>query len=266
MSIDHVRAKIESLRNRYPSDFRVMLSPDDIRRNKIDVLNSELHGPFGFEDIQFTEIIERALIAGKQVSLQSGGQNKVLVLTAKSGGKLFDVQQSSKDEMVSDIQGKLEELHDRYIGRDGTPLLLGGLDSYIYQEKFAGIAKQYGFPKYKSYDIADKSILDEVKLRLEGGQTVIVIAWTQENRIDVYVEPQHFSPQSDSYYSPDSTASSATTNNVISILAAIGTFILSSLFLGVVGGGFVVYCCLPMILAIVAYFVTPMVIKSLRKD
>lgn len=263
MSIDRVRTKIESLRNQYPSDFRVMLSADDIRKNKIDVLNSELHGPFGFEDIRFTEIIERALIAGKQVSLQSGGQNKVLILTAKSGGKLFDVQQSSKDEMVFDIQGKLEELHDRYIGRDGTPLLLGGLDSYIYQEKFAGIAKQYGFPKYKSYDLADKSILDEVKRRLEGGQTVIVIAWTQEDRMDVYVEPQHFSPQSSPYYSSAPTASSDSTNNGVSILGAIGTFILSSLFLGAIGGGFMGYCCFPIILAVVAYFVTPIVIKSM---
>jgi hypothetical protein len=264
MSIDRVRAKIESLRNKYPSDFRVMMSPEDIRKNKLDVLNSELHGPFNFEDMQFTEIIEKALIAGKQVSLQSGGQNKVLVFTAKSGGKLFDVQQSSKDEMVFDIQGKLEELHDRYIGNDGTPLLLGGLDSYIYQEKFAGIAKQYGFPKYKSYDIADKSILDEVKRRLEGGQTVIVIAWTKEDRMDVYVEPQHLSSQSDSPYSLDPTASPITTNNGISVLAAIGTFILSSLFLGVIGGGFVGYCCFPIILAVAAYFVTPMVIKSLK--
>lgn len=272
MSIERVRAKIESLRNTYPSDFRIMLSPEDITKNKLDVLNSELHGPFDFGDIRFTEIIERALVAGKQVSLQSGGPNKVLVFTAKSGGKLFDVKQSSKDEAVFAIQNSLEEMHDRYIGNDGTPLLLGGLDSYIYQEKFAGIAEQYRFPKYKSYDIADKAILNEVKHRLEDGQTVIVIAWTKENRIDVYVEPQHY-PQSNTYYSStptDSPAlanSPASSNNGISVLAAIATFILSALLVGGGGNGKLSSnCCFPIILAVVAYFVAPMVIKSLRKD
>lgn len=259
MSIDRVRAKIESLKNAYPSDFRIMLSPEDITKNEIDFLNTELHGPFDFGDIQFTEIIERALAAGKQVSLQSGGPNKVIVLTAKSDGKIFDVPRSSKDEEVLAIQSSLEEMHDRYIGNNGIPLLLGGLDSYIYQEKFAGIAEQYRFPKYRSYDIADRAVLNEVKYRLEAGQTVIVIAWTKENRIDVYVEPQH-SPQSNTYNSADST------NNVISILSAIATFILSAVLIGAVGGGGLLgYCCFPIILAVVAYFVTPMVIKSLRK-
>jgi hypothetical protein len=170
------------------------------------------------------------------------------------------------------IQSSLEEMHDRYVGNNGIPLLLGGLDSYIYQEKFAGIAEQYRFPKYRSYDIADRTVLNEVKPRLEAGQTVIVIAWTKENRIDVYVEPQHL-PQSNTYYSSTSTDSSASTyspalmNNGISLLAAIATFILSALLVGVVGGGGLLgYCCFPLILAVAAYFVTPLVIKSLHKD
>lgn len=142
MSVDSVREKIESLKNAYPNDFRVMLSSEDITKNKLDVLNTELQGPFDNDNVQFTEIIEKALRGGKQVSLQSGGQNKVLILTAKSGRKIFDVQRSSKDEEVLAIQRSLEEMHDRYIGNDSIPLLLGGLDSYIYQEKFAGIAKK----------------------------------------------------------------------------------------------------------------------------
>lgn len=103
--------------------------------------------------------------------------------------------------------------------------------------------------------------MTEVKWRLEDRQTVIVIAWTKENRIDVYVEPHNFSPQSDTYNSVTST------NNGISVLGAIATFILSVLLVSAVGGGGLLgYCCFPIILAVVAYFVTPMVIKSLQKD
>jgi hypothetical protein len=271
MSIERVRAKIESLRNNYPNDFRIIRSPDDVDKNNIDYANSEVHGPFDNDDIQMAEVLEKALASGKQAFIVPVGQHQMLVQTSKSG-KLFDLQRSPRDETVRVIRDSLEEMHDRYIGNGGIPLLLGGLDSYIYQEKFAGIAEQYRFPKYKSYDIADTAILNEVKHRLEDGQTVIVIAWTKENRIDVYVEPQH-SPQSNTYYPSTSTDSSASanspasTNNGISVLAAIATFILSAVLLGAVGGGGLFgYCCFPIILAIVAYFVAPMVIKSLRKD
>lgn len=103
---------------------------------------------------------------------------------------------------------------------------------------------------------------------------MIVIAWTKENRIDVYVEPQH-APQSNTYYSSTSTDVSAPanspawTNNGMSILAAVATFILSvlgALLVGALGGGGLLgYCCFPITLAVVAYLVTPIVIKSLRK-
>jgi hypothetical protein len=271
MSIERVREKIESLRNNYPNDFRIIRSPDDVDKNNIDYANSEVHGPFDNGDIQMVEVLERALASGKQAFILPVGQHRMLVQTSKSG-KLFDLQQSPQDETVKVIRNSLEEMHDRYIGNNGVPLLLGGLDSYIYQEKFAGIAEQYRFPKYKSYDIADKAILNEVKQRLEDGQTVIVIAWTKENRIDVYVEPQHY-PQSNTYYSSTSTDSPAlanspaSTNNRISVLAAIATFILSALLVGGGGNGKLSsYCCFPIILAGVAYFVAPMLIKSSRKD
>lgn len=258
MSVDYVRAKIDSLRNAYPNDFRIMFSPEDIDKNKLDVLNSELHGPFEFGDMRFTEVIEQALIAGKQVALQSGGQDKVIVLTAKSGGKLFDSQQPSRHEMVNVVMNSLEEMHDRYIGSDGSPLLRGGFDSYIYPERFAGIAEKYGYPKYRSYDIADSSILSEVRRRLESRQTVIVAAWTKENRIDVYAESQG-SPQSTTVTSPNLTA------NAISVLAAIAAFIFSFLLAAAIGGRGPALCCCPIITAGVVYFVAPPVIRALRK-
>ena len=81
----------------------------------------------------------------------------------------------------------LEEIHDRYISPDGNPYLYGGLDSYIYPERFVGLANKFEYSKFASYDIADVAVLDVVKNFAESRQIVFVAAWTTENRIDVYI-------------------------------------------------------------------------------
>lgn len=95
---------------------------------------------------------------------------------------------SFEEAMMQTIMGKLEELRGRYVDRDGVDLLVGGLDSYIKPAKFADMAKTNNFRDPRSFPIHDEAMIEEVRLHLEQDRMVIVAAWTQEGRTDVYVE------------------------------------------------------------------------------
>lgn len=87
MSVNDVRVKLEKLSGIYPNHLRVIRSAHDV--DTLDILNADMHGPFDNSDTGITDTIESALSAGKQVAVQAAGPNKLLVLTAKTGRKLF---------------------------------------------------------------------------------------------------------------------------------------------------------------------------------
>jgi hypothetical protein len=87
MSVNEVREKLGELSARYPKDLRLIRSGDEI--DKVDLWNGDLHGPFDNGDTNITDVVEKALSAGKQVAVSAAGSNQVLVTTAKSGKTLF---------------------------------------------------------------------------------------------------------------------------------------------------------------------------------
>jgi hypothetical protein len=87
MSVSEVREKLGKLSARYPNDLRIIRSPNEIDR--LDLTNADMHGPFDNGDTGITDTMERALSAGKQVVVQAAGSTQILVLTAKSGKRLF---------------------------------------------------------------------------------------------------------------------------------------------------------------------------------
>lgn len=87
MSVNEMRTKLLMLKEEHPNQLLLIRSDHDV--DKIDLMNSELHGPFDFGDKRITETVETALSAGKQVAVQGAGRDRVLVHTAKSGKKLF---------------------------------------------------------------------------------------------------------------------------------------------------------------------------------
>jgi hypothetical protein len=186
MSIDEIKSKLNTLLIKYPNDFRIINSSEEIDKNKIDILNSDVHGPFNNGDLRIIEILTKSLSSGKQAFILPLGTDRILVQTAKIG-KLFNVNRSSRDENVSKIMNSLEEIHDHYLSSDGNPYLYGGFDSYIYPEKFVGLAEKFGYSKFASYDIADTSVLGTVRRFVDNREIVLVSAWTKEDRIDVYV-------------------------------------------------------------------------------
>ena len=87
MSVQSVREKIQSLSAAYPREFRIIRSANEVDR--IDLANTEVHGPFDNDSSQITSTLETALSSGKQAAVQAAGSNQVLVFTPKRGSRLF---------------------------------------------------------------------------------------------------------------------------------------------------------------------------------
>ena len=117
----------------------------------------------------------------------AGGKTHWSNLLKKNAGEIDEIPVNTEDD-VEYIMDMLEKFNKTYKNRDGHSYLVGGLDSYIYPEKLQEIAEKYHFQKHKSFHISDKSILDEVKRYVSGNRMVVVIAWTKEDRIDVWLD------------------------------------------------------------------------------
>ena len=188
MSLDYTKGKRDELLRKYPQNLHLIRSAADVQ--KVELNNTEMKGPFDNDDPRLIEILESILAAGKQVAVQPVGPKQVALLVSKPGMKIFGVAKSSKDIAINSIMDELERLSKQYLDRSGNSLLTGGLDSYIYTEKFAAMAEKYRFIKHKSFAIDDFSVTSEVKRYLDLGRMVIVAAWGKEEHIDVYIEPQ----------------------------------------------------------------------------
>jgi hypothetical protein len=188
MSLDYTKAKRDELLRRYPNDLQLIRSAQDVQ--KVELRNADTKGPFVNDDPKLVDAMEAALKSGHQVAVQACGPKQILLLISKPGMRIFGVQKSSKDMAVSSIMDALEDLRTQYIDSSGDSLLTGGLDSYIYTEKFAAMAEKYHFRKDRTFAIDDFNVIAEVKRYLDMGQMVIVAAWGKEERVDVYVQPQ----------------------------------------------------------------------------
>lgn len=117
----------------------------------------------------------------------AGGKKHWINMLKKNAGEIDEIPVNTEDD-VQYIMDMLEKFSETYKDKDGHSLLVGGLHSYIYPEKFQGIAEKHHFRKHKSFHISDKSILDEVERHITDGRMVAVAAWTKEDRIDVWLE------------------------------------------------------------------------------
>ena len=119
----------------------------------------------------------------------SGGEEYWINLLKKNAGEL-DEMPINTDNPVYYIMDMLEKIKKDYEDSDGNSLLLGGLDSYTSPEKIMNVAEKYNFIKYKTFNSSDKQIIDDVKQYLSQGRVVAIAAWTEENRIDMWIESE----------------------------------------------------------------------------
>jgi hypothetical protein len=87
------------------------------------------------------------------------------------------------------IMQKLSDLKGKYIDADGNDLFVGGTGSYIKPQEYAELARKHHFELYKSFPIDDQTIIEEVAKYLQKNRMVLIVAWTEEKRIDLYLEP-----------------------------------------------------------------------------
>lgn len=92
-------------------------------------------------------------------------------------------------DKVHVVMDALENLRKRYHDDEGRELLTGGLDSWIYPDKYVAMAQKYGFIKHKTFSARDDSLIAEVESFLQRNKMVIVAAW--EERAEVYLEPNY---------------------------------------------------------------------------
>jgi hypothetical protein len=133
--------------------------------------------------------ISKCLSEGKEVAINAAGPQN-LMITAAHGLFRKPGEQLDQDRVHAIMDG-LEKLRKRYHDDEGRELLTGGLDSWIYPEKFMGIAQKYGFVKHKTFKTRDDDLITEVEGFLKRNKMVIVAAW--EETADVYLEPDHSS-------------------------------------------------------------------------
>jgi len=111
----------------------------------------------------------------------------------ENGTETDDVQFNTGDDVL-DIMNTLDKFSKIYKNSDGVSLLVGGSESYIFPEKFQGLADKFHFERYKSFHISDRSILNEVKKYISTDRMVIVVAWTKQDKIDVWLQREIVEP------------------------------------------------------------------------
>jgi len=95
----------------------------------------------------------------------------------------------SETEKGLSIMKKLEELQHQYKDNYDHELLVGGYDNYIYSEKYYEMAKEHNYLKGDSFHIEDENVIQKVIDYISNDRMIIIVARTQENRIDLYLEP-----------------------------------------------------------------------------
>jgi len=173
-----------------PKTVRLMRSAEEV--NSLDmerVMASGASAVCTFEnyDEALFAFISKCLSEGKQVAITAAGPRKLMVTAAhglfRAPGKQLD------QDRVHAVMDGLERLRKRYHDDQGRELLTGGLDSWIYPEKYVDMAQKYGFAKHKTFDRCDETLLTEVEAFLKRNKMVIVAAW--EEKAEVYLEPHY---------------------------------------------------------------------------
>jgi hypothetical protein len=98
--------------------------------------------------------ISNCLSAGKDVAINAAGPQNLMITAAhnlfRKRGEPLD-----QDKVHAAMDG-LEKLRKCYHDDEGRELLTGGLDSWIYPEKYVRMAQKYRFVKHKPSLLATK--------------------------------------------------------------------------------------------------------------
>ena len=116
-----------------------------------------------------------------------GGKNWWINILKKNAGEIDEIPVDTEND-ANYIMDMLEKFRKTYKNSEGNSLLLGGYDSYTSPDKVQGIAEKYHFVKHKSFHTTDKSVLEEIKYYIEQDRQVAVVAWSEEHRIDLWLE------------------------------------------------------------------------------
>ncbi len=139
-----------------------------------------------YDEALFTHI-SRCLSEGKQIAINAVGPQNLMVTAAH--GLFRKPGERLEQDKVHAVMDALENLRKRYHDDEGRELLTGGLDSWIYPEKYVAMAQKYGFVKHRTFSARDDSLIAEVESFLQRNKMVIVAAW--EERAEVYLEPNY---------------------------------------------------------------------------
>ena len=173
-----------------PKTVRLMRSAEEV--NSLDMKKVMAAGPsavrtFENYDEALFVFISKCLSEGKDVAINAAGPQNLMITAAhdlfRKPGEVLD------QDKVHAIMDRLEKLRRLYHDDQGRELLTGGLDSWIYPEKYVGMAQKYQFLKHKTFSTRDDTLVTEVESYLKRNKMVIVAAW-KENA-EVYVEPDY---------------------------------------------------------------------------
>jgi hypothetical protein len=179
--------KFQELLWRNPTTLRVVRSAEEVNSLNMQTVMSAGTRTFANYDETMLAYIEECLSLGKEVAINAAGPQKVMVIAGK--GLFRKPGEQLEQDKVHTVMDALEGLRKRYRDDEGRDLLTGGLDSWIYPEKYVAMAQKYGFAKHKTFSASDHSLITEVESFLKRNKIVVVAAW--EERVEVYLEPDY---------------------------------------------------------------------------
>lgn len=103
--------------------------------------------------------------------------------------KLDTPNNDDKVVTATRIMDELDKIKKAYHDIDNNPLLIGGTNSYIHPDKYFEMAERNNLELYKSFNIADDSIIEEVKYFVKRDRMVLIVGWTDKEQTDMYLEP-----------------------------------------------------------------------------
>jgi len=170
-----------------PKTVRVLRSGEEVNSLNMQKVMAVGTRTFANYDEAMLAFIEECLSQGKEVAINAAGPQNLMVTSAH--GLFRKPGEQLEQDKVHAVMDALEKLRKRYYDDEGRELLTGGLDSWIYPEKYVSMAQKYGFIKHKTFNARDDTLITEVEGFLKRNKMVIVAAW--EERAEVYLEPNY---------------------------------------------------------------------------
>lgn len=168
---------------------RLILREQDLRSINSDSLASATTRTFPNYDDSLLITVSELLSKGNQIAIQAAGPDELLVLAAPN---LF--HKAGTEGKFQSLLGKLDQLSAKYPSSQGEPLFQPKV-SYIKPVDQTALAKKFAFNKVASFPIDDHAAVDEIEKYLKKNLIVILAGYTQENRADVWVQPEQITKE-----------------------------------------------------------------------